>query len=161
MPTSKERNNNNDKGTDRPEGTKYELYEPVPVPFQFQKEICQIKIENSLLLHEKNADEIRVLTGQALQKCTGVEKLCAISTTLQDRNTLCTKRVYTGESTERIKKSCNFECTSRLQGEEEQEGILPIINEIGEREYIITPPFRKDCNTTRKFNRGANEYERG
>ena len=126
--------------------TKYEMFEPLAIPFVYESEICQIKIEKSVVLRETKSNELKVLTGQALEKCTRAGKLCAISKTIQDQNTMCTEKIFRGETSEKIKRACNFMCIGRLKEgkerkeEEEEEDLLPIINEIDDREFTITRP---------------------
>jgi hypothetical protein len=59
--------------------TNYVLYEAIPILFFFKGEICQLRTQKSLVLHERVKDEIRIPTGEAMEGCDGIKKMCAIS----------------------------------------------------------------------------------
>ena len=136
------------------ENAKFEMYEPIAVPFKYENEICEIKVQKSLLIHNVERDKIKILTGYTLQKCN--EKVCSIANTVTDKNALCIKYLFQEKPISEINKICNFECHKASYDTEENVEV-PIIQIINYGEYIITNPHENtfivsENNTKTKLN---------
>ena len=83
------------------------------------------------MAYSKNQDTVKVLTGYAMQKCGAHKHLCAITSSVIDQNTICAEKAFRKQTTNTLKRTCKLR-------EMENDDRLPLIQEIGYREFIIT-----------------------
>jgi hypothetical protein len=119
-------------------GTKISMYEPIPIQFQFGEEICQTKLEKSLVVHDENTRKSTVISGYALQMCDGKEPLCALTNNIIDQGTMCTKKAFAQKQLSEIKRACFFECQKKKEKCNEEAENLPIVQEVEQTAYVIT-----------------------
>ena len=126
----------------KPLGHQYEIYEPIAIPSYSDKQICEMKIDKSLLTHEKNKHTIQVLTGRALQNCNPNEYLCTMDSLIRDRHERCIEYLFNEQPMSKINKVCVFQShkVSPTTDRNDQETILPIIHTVNYQEFTVTNP---------------------
>ena len=123
-------------------GHQYEIYEPNAIPFYSDGLVREIKIDKSLLTHEKNKHAIQVLTGRASQNCNPNEHFCALDTAIRDRHARCIEYLSNKQPMRQINKVCVFKChkVTSTPGRNDQEIILHIIHAVDYQDITITNP---------------------
>jgi hypothetical protein len=115
----------------------FSIFEVIPIPFAYQNQICEIKIEKSLVIFEQNSRKLYVLSGAQLQACNIAEKLCTLKSNILDRNAMCISNLFFEKSRNSINAACMFECRTDHSSPNNK---LPLINNIGYLEYVLTNP---------------------
>lgn len=114
----------------------YIIYDMIPIAFKNDNELCQLRIEKSLLITHSKNNELHVLSGYTLENCRPQDKLCKLGHALWDRNYACITALFRKSSVETLNKYCTFTCTTDIP----DEFSLPKIFPVDAREFIISNP---------------------
>jgi len=130
-----------------------------PSHFMIRGQICEVKIEKSILVWEKSNNNIQILTGRGLLNCNPNNYLCALGNPIRDKHSQCLQSLFNELPMSRINRVCNIECRRAITNEKveiEEELPLPLIHSIGYHEYTITIPQGR----FRKWNISRNEFQK-
>jgi len=70
----------------------FEIHEPIPIPIKYENEICEIKLEKSIVVNDITNKKLYTLTGYALLQCN--EKLWSIANAVNEKNALCPRVLF-------------------------------------------------------------------
>jgi hypothetical protein len=129
---------------------KYAIYEPIPIGFQFNLELCHLKIDKALLIKNEDNKQEYIISGRELESCNFVDRTCNIGATIYNKNAACIQKLFNKRTKAKINNVCHFECTKHEQGQ-----TLPKIYDISYRQYVISNLSK---NTRIVYANGTTEY---
>ena len=114
----------------------YELFEPIPIAYQNDDEICQIQIDPTIVIRHKHSNKITQISGHALKSCDTQTQLCKIGDSMWDHNAACVTHLFQNSKIEKINNICYFHCSKAII----DLGTLPRTTNTDYRQFIITNP---------------------
>lgn len=113
-------------------GSKWEIFDYIPIPFTHKNEICYIHAEQSYLAINSNENIIKLISGNSLKFCDKSDGLCYVDffESHTDDSPLCAKALFQGKTPTELNNICSYKCEPRHA--------KPFIKKIENEIYILT-----------------------
>ncbi len=112
---------------------KWDIFQYTPIHFSYNNEICIFQSIPAMVGHNCQTNEVKIISGVALEQCDQKLKLCYIDKFEEHSPALqCIRNLYLHAPLETLNEIWAFQCYSRHN--------FPIIQKISDSAYVITNP---------------------
>ena len=113
--------------------THFDVYQLKHIPFFFNNKICQIKLENKIIIADRKNEIVKSMTDSDLTACNLQENLCHIPNfRILNSFDTCITAIHREEPQSEILTKCNFHCEyankKEIVAEQLQENLFAISN---------------------------------